>query len=71
MERQVLGRDRFVAQNNPVVCKEASASFIKELLILHIAVGCTCRTVCASHTSAPPSPFIEYGWPGGWTGLPP
>ena len=38
MERQVLGRDRFVAQNNPVVCKEESASFIKELLILHIAV---------------------------------
>ena len=38
MERQVLGRDRVVAQNNPVVCKEESASFIKELLILHIAV---------------------------------
>ena len=30
--------DRVVAQNDPVVCKEESASFIKELLILHIAV---------------------------------
>ena len=38
MERQVLRGDRFVAQNNPVVCKEESASFIKELLKLHIAV---------------------------------
>ena len=38
MERQVLRGDRFVAQNDPVVCKEESASFIKELLILHIAV---------------------------------
>ena len=39
MERQVLGRDRVVAQNDPVVCKEESASLIKkELLILHIAV---------------------------------
>ena len=34
MERQV---HRFVSQNNPVVCKEESASFIKELLKLHIA----------------------------------
>ena len=38
MERQVLRSDRFVAQNNPVVCKEESVSFIKELLKLHIAV---------------------------------
>ena len=38
MERQVLRGDRVVAQNDPVVCKEESASFIKELLILHIAV---------------------------------
>ena len=38
MERQVLGRGCFVAQNDPVVCKEESASFRKELLILHIAV---------------------------------
>ena len=38
MERQVLRWDRFVAQNNSVVCKEESASFIKELLKLHIAV---------------------------------
>ena len=38
MERQVLRGDRVVAQDDPVVCKEESASFIKELLILHIAV---------------------------------
>ena len=38
MERRVLRGDRAVAQNDPVVCKEKSASFIKELLILHIAV---------------------------------
>ena len=38
MERQVLRWNRFVAQNNSVVCKEESASFIKELLKLHIAV---------------------------------
>ena len=38
MERQVLRGDRVVAQNDPVVCKEESASFIKELLTLHIAV---------------------------------
>ena len=46
MERQVLGRDRFVAQNNPVVCKEESASFIKELLILHIAVEDVLAVLC-------------------------
>ena len=38
MERQVLRGDRVVAQNDPVVCKEESAFFIKELLKLHIAV---------------------------------
>ena len=38
MDRQVLRWDRFVAQNNPIVCKQESASFIKELLKLHIAV---------------------------------
>ena len=38
MERQALRGNRFVAQNNPVICKEESASFIKELLKLHIAV---------------------------------
>ena len=38
MERQVLRGDRVVAQNDPVVCKEESTSFIKKLLILHIAL---------------------------------
>ena len=37
-EGQVLDVDRVVTQNDPVVCKEESASFIKELLILHIAI---------------------------------
>ena len=46
MERQVLGRDRVVAQNDPVVCKEESASFIKELLILHIAVENVLAVLC-------------------------
>ena len=32
MERQVLRGDRVVAQNDPVVCKEESASFIKEYI---------------------------------------
>ena len=38
MERQVLRGDCVVRQHHPVVCKEESASFIKELLKLHIAV---------------------------------